>query len=217
MNKLEITEMVKMITGLATYFKHEIPESILEIYVTALSKRTYSEVEDAIRYFFETGIKMPLLADFNQYFIFQGGNVTALCEMKWETLIKIIGKCSSYISWTDRDTAFRRAVEGIGYDTACQATEQELKWLKKDFMKIYRSFVSLPPGSYETKPYFIGSNEFDNRYFKDLPTSRQVTYNGDRILYLNSENKFAAIPVDKITLFLTQKETLELDYDNLPF
>ncbi len=217
MTKKEITDTLRLLTGLATYFRQELPEAVLEIYLNTLSERDYDEVQDAIRHFFEKGIKMPLLSDFNDFFILKGINIDALYEIKWERLMKIIGKCSSYISWTDNDPAFRRAVEGIGYDAVCQATEQEIKWIKKDFIKIYRSFACLPKGSYKVKDYFIGSHEADNRYFDSIPTSRKVTYSGDKILFLDSDNKFSQIPTDKICSFLTNNETMELDYDNMPF
>ncbi len=217
MTKKEITDTLRLLTGLATYFRQELPEAVLEIYLNTLSERDYTEVQDAMRYFLKKGIKMPLLCDFNDFFISGGVSEEALCEIKWERLMKIIGKCSSYISWTDKDPAFRRAVEGIGYDTVCQATEQEMKWIKKDFIKIYRSFAGLPKGSYEVKDYFMGSHEADNQYFDNVPTSRKVRYSGDKILFLEANHKFSQISTDEIKLLLSENKTVKLDYDDMSF
>ncbi len=201
MTKKELTHIVKMFTGLATYFRQEIPEPIFEIYLDFLKGHTYEDVQEAIRNFFETGETMPLIADFRQYFISKGNDPTALGEIKWSLLLKIIEKCGLYISWTDKDPAFRRAVESVGYETLCNASLSEMKWLKKDFIKIYTSFAGMLAGSYEAKKYFVGSHEADNYYYKELPRSSRAVYTGDRVLFIE-EGEIHLIPHDEIHRFL---------------
>ncbi len=215
MHKKEIANVIKMLVGLATYFHQEMPENILEIYTDTLLEKDYDEIEAAIKHFFETGSHMPLITDFNEFFIAGGLNISVIGEMRWANVIKIIKKCGSYLSWTDKDPAFRKAVDVIGYDVLCQATEQNMIWLKKDFIRLYTSLIRLSPENYESKKYFIGSNEADNLYFKDLPTSRNVHYNEDKILYLSDDNIFAHIHTAEIELFLNQNKTLKLNYYEL--
>lgn len=190
-------EITKAVISLGIFFKSELNEMVIGWYVAALSKYSITEIKKAVNHFVENSEKMPLIADFTKYFNTGGININAISEIKWQRVLDIILECSRYKSWYDYDKALRRAVEAIGYNNICEADEKQMVWLKKEFIKIYSSFMSLSPDKYKAMDYHIGLFESGNINCHNLPATADF---GQKVFCFDLNNNPIELSLDEIKL-----------------
>ena len=201
----EKEDIMKAVVSLGIFFKSDLNEMIIGWYIKALSKYSLNEIKNAVNYFVENNERMPLIADFTKYFNTGGININAIVEIKWRRVLDIILECSKYKSWYDTDKALRRTVEAIGYNNICEADERQLVWLKKEFIKIYTSFMTISPDQYTAMDYYIGLFESGDINYNNLPNKAEF---GQKVICFDINNKPIQISFNEIKLLNEGKTSL---------
>lgn len=143
------------------YGRKELSEAAMMIYFRALEDYSLAEVQHGISVHLrnrETGQFFPKAAD-----IIRGieGDSESTADQAWLKVTSAIGRVGRYQSVAFDDPLIHVCISAMGgWAKFCATDYEELKWLGKDFVRIYRGFVgqALP----EYPPHLPGLCEVDN-------------------------------------------------------
>ena len=150
-------EFAKEITVLAEVFETELTEARLEIYWQVLKHRSIDQIKQSVHRILtsKTFNKFPLPSEFLDTLDTESQALFAIQDLE-----KAIRDHGGYASVTFQDPILGEIVNTFdgGWIGLCEATIEQLIWIKKDFIKLYKAKLST--GNYGNNPVsFMGSIE----------------------------------------------------------
>jgi hypothetical protein len=156
------TEIVNgYIKILTEYYKENLNDFTLKLYVNIFSQYPKNKIENCIQYFILNSKYMPKISDINDYFN-NKTNLKEKAETAWSLIITAIKEIGPYESWTIQDNIARKVLSDMGYENIINSIDKELQWKKKEFIDTY---INLSYNQNILAPkYFSGVHENNNKH-----------------------------------------------------
>jgi hypothetical protein len=158
MNKSDMPEFIKILTGLAAMFDKQLTELLRDMYFDSLADLNIEQIRDAGNHIARSATFFPKPVDFRNS---AGGNKDLQALTAWEKTRTAVRKVGRYESVKFDDPLIHSVITTMGGWEAfcsCEGYDGE-KWQQHDFEKMYKTMV----GANRDHPeYLAGMTELDN-------------------------------------------------------
>lgn len=173
-------EFTPLFTMLCEVYNREPSKTLMLAYYTVLEDLTKEEFEGAVKNILANRkySTLPLPSDILEV---KFGNVDDNAILALKTLEDAMEAQGSYNSVCFRDEAITSAVIGLGgWISLCRTPLSDWKFLKKEFLDLYKALQRNPRGLRSDVYYLVGLNEHQNRIngFDDVADNEDVTLIG---------------------------------------
>ena len=171
MTHADMTEFVKLMTGLGVLYAKPMSEHLIDIYWQALKNFSFAGVKEALNAHVrnpDTGQYLPKPADVVRYL--EGAGQTQALQA-WSQVVRTIRAVGCYESVVFDDPIIHAVIEDMGgWLQLCKITQKELPFRAHEFEKRYLGYVLHPPQHFPKQ--LIGLIESQNNlqgYGSDQP------------------------------------------------
>jgi hypothetical protein len=180
-------------TLLGETFSREISTLLIEAYWQALKK--YSDEECKLAFdmavsnckFFPKPVE---IIDFIKFGEAGGANLDDIAYVEADKVIRAVAEIGQYQSVTFDDPVTMAVIKQGwgGWIKLCELKDEEIKWFRKDFAKIYKAYANTGIKKYG---YLVGQWEFQNleHGYPDHVPEPVLIGNEDRALIVQNKNK----------------------------
>ena len=194
MNYEQSERFLFIMAALAEATSQEASEMKIKIYAKALGDLSLDSIENACWQIIKTRklATFPKVAEIRESISGEPETQALLALEKLEDAMRSIGR---YRTVSFDDPAIHSAVEAFagGWVAICEMQEDEWKWGRKEFMKLYQAFVKQPKSEVAQK--LIGVHEHNN----ELAGREVVT----ETKYIGQPLKVAEIAPERLQGLLT--------------
>jgi len=171
-----------LINTMAEIYNKELSPLAISLYYEVLKKYEYEEVKKAFHYILKTHKynTFPVPAKIIE---FLEGDIEEKALYAWQTVIDTIKKVGYYGSVEFEDKTIHSVIDALGgWMELCSKTKDDLKFIEKEFIKLYKLFSKYPR---EIQDKLIGFVEKENRlkgFEEDIPKPVSIKSDIDKTL-----------------------------------
>jgi len=152
-------KFVDLIAKVSEVFGKDLSQEAIRIYYEVLKEYSYDQIERAFYLILQTHIynTFPKPAEIIEAI---EGKQTERSLAAWQTVIDTVRKVGHWDSVSFDDRVIHNCIEALGdWEWLCGQTKDELKFVQKEFERLYTMFSKHPR---EAKERLIGFNERKN-------------------------------------------------------
>ena len=199
-----------LMAALATTFRVEATEALAQGYWMALDDLPIEAVEQAIRSAMRGCERMPTGAELRKLTGEMTGAMRAVHA--WGAVAKSISQHGAYASVSFDDPVINATIRNLGgWQKLCATEDEELKWVRKDFERVYGS-LCVTGVSVESTQYLAGIHEQNNcaaghqvkaptRIATGLPPHRDGMIRGE-LLAQTTQDKLIGEQAERVRLLI---------------
>ena len=135
-------EFIKVMTATAKIYDRELDQETLEIWLSFFKEDNIDNFKNAVNEHIRTNNRFPTIADIRKIIANNKTKNIPQAEDEWGKVIELVHKYGSYNiqdALNEMKDYTKYIVQHIGYIRICNATEDEQKWNKKDFVEEYNA------------------------------------------------------------------------------
>ncbi len=152
-------DFIKKIFKLAVLLNAEMTKEKAQMYWDIFKKYTKEQIERALNLAVNTCKFFPVPAVIIELI---EGSPSSKSMMAWEQVYDAIFKHGRYSSVVFSDKVIHKAIDCLGgWQKLCSSSEVDMKWIQKDFERLYQAYQNQPLQNYPA--VLAGFHEEHNR------------------------------------------------------
>ena len=182
MNDSDKVEFATLMTSTGEMYNKEISTDLMKLYFNILSKYSIDEAKSGFSDHIldsKHGTFFPKPADIARHIDSNQPSTEDKAEIAWGVIVGEISRIGSYDNLEMEDKQALATVRALGgWKNLCSKTNEQLVWLKKEFVSTYVTYENTPleqlpqhlPGRIELEQHKSNKGEF----FKQLEEKKQM-------------------------------------------
>lgn len=165
MNKHEQQELTKLVTDVLAYYRQDVSDFTVSVWLQACEKYTLEEVRKALTAHAtdaEKGQFAPKVADVVRIL---SGTTTDRAQLAWGKAFEAMGRIGAYQDVVFDDPAIHACLEDLGgWPKVCRSDTKELSYMQHRFCEAYKAYVGR--GTFDYPRRLSGDRSPDSEYEK---------------------------------------------------